>query len=284
MAKTTTDSVKLKASMTMDEINANLLKYRKITFKAGTYNVSKPMLVRSDTTITCEAGVIFKRTHKDRMLEFYSAPSTTKYNGTHDVTWTGGTFIANTNSGTSNVIVLCHSKNITLKNITIEGCVGFHSIEINSSKKIKVVNCTIKNQTIVDDKDHKESIQLDFAYKAGLSILGAKVDSPCYDATHCDNITISGCTFENCPNGIGTHTVYASEKYHTDITIKDCKFIDIKGNCVRLLGCKNVSIINSPGKIVIDKAKKGYSLDGTKTTLSTNRYNVNVVVDNIEIS
>ena len=275
----------IKSSMSMDQINSTLLKERTITFKAGTYKITKPMIVHSDTKITCEAGVIFKRYHKDRMLEFYSSPTTTKYNGTHDVTWTGGTFIASTNSGTSNVIVLCHSKNITLKNITIDGCVGFHSIEINSSKKIKVVNCTIKNQTIVDDKDHKESIQLDFAYKAGLSILGAdKPTCTCYDLTHNDNITISGCTFDNCPNGIGTHTVCESEKYHTDIKIKDCKFTNISGNCIRLLGCKNVTINNSPGKIVVDKVKKGYGVSGTKVALSANRYNINVVVDDITIA
>lgn len=274
----------IKPTMTMDEINASLLKNRKITFKAGTYKVTKPILVRSDTTITCEAGVIFKRAHKDRMLEFYSAPSTTKYTGTHDVTWTGGTFIASSNSGASNVIVLCHSKNITLKNITIDGCVGLHSIEINSSKKVKLVNCTIKNQTVTDDKEHKEAIQIDFAYKAGLSILGSKVNSPCYDGTHCDNIKIENCTFDNVPNGIGTHVVCESEKYHTDITIKDCKFNNIAGNAIRLLGCKNTTITNCPGKILIDKAKKGYKIDGTKVALTSNRCNVNVVVDNITVS
>ena len=129
---------------------------------------------------------------------------------------------------------------------------------------------------------HKEAIQIDYCYKGGLSITGATADSPCYDDTHCENITISNCEFVNCPNGIGTHVVSKGEDYHTGVTIKDCKF-DVEGNAIRLLGMKDVDVCGCGNvKIMVDRAKKAHTSTG-KVTLDNYRENRNVIIDSITI-
>ena len=274
----------VKPTMTATQINKYLKKYRDITFESGTYSLKKTLIVYSDTKIKCEPNVIFKREHGGRMLQLKVDASTTEYNGTHDVTWTGGKFVANTNSSSGIVIVICHCKNITFEDVTVDGCVALHSFEINSSQNVKINNCTIMNQTCREGEGYKEAIQIDFCYKGGLSITDATATSPCYDDWHCDNITISNCHFVNCPNGIGTHTVSEEADYHTNITIKDCTFTNIAKNAIRLLGMKKVNISGCVGKIVIDKVKKAHRSVGGKVTLAEYRRNAEVTIDNIVIA
>ena len=274
----------VKPTMKIDEINKYLKKYRSITFTDGTYNLTAPMIIYSNTEIKCKANVTFVRKHKGRMLETYDDISIKKYNGTHDVTWTGGKFIADTNTTNSNVIVLFHAKNITLKDITIDGCRGLHSLEVNASSNIIINNCNFKNQSIKGTDSFREALQIDFAYKDGLSISGAENNSPCYDATHCNNITIENCTFINCPNGIGTHTVFSEEKFHKNITIKNCIFKDITEYDIKILGMKDVIITDCKNSnILINKLKTAHSLLDGKVKLNDYRYNSNIKIDNIQI-
>ena len=274
----------VRPSMTATQINKYLKNYREITFKAGTYNLKKPLVLYSNTKIICEPNVILKRDHSGRMMQVNVSPSTTKYNGAHDISWTGGKFVANTNSNAAIVIVVVHSKNITFDNVTVDGCVGLHSFEINSSKNVKITNCTIMNQTSREGENHKEAIQIDFCFKGGLGLEGATEKSPCYDDTHCQNITISDCKFINCPNGIGTHTVSYEEEYHTNIDIRNCTFTNIEKNAIRLLGMSKVTITDCVGKIVIDKAKKAHRSVGGKVTLDNYRYNNDVTINNITVA
>lgn len=265
--------------MSMDKIKSYLQKYRNITFKAGTYNISQMMTVYSGTTVTCEPGVIFKRTCRYQMLEMDANENLKGYGGTHDVSWTGGTFIANNREEDAIVIVLYHCSDIVLKNITVEGCRGYHSIECNSSQNVRIENCVFRNQSSLPDVDYREAVQIDFAYQLGYPYRGT-VDAPANDGTHCKNITITNCTFENCPNGIGTHTVYEKEKYHENIVISNCTFKNIERWGIQLLSMKNVTITNCPTATVsVQKRTKGFTLTGDKVKMSKTRYNVNVVID-----
>lgn len=253
------------------KINKALEKNSYVEFKTGVYELTKPLIVYSNTDVVCQSGVVFKRRHKGRMMQLYVTPDTTKYSGTHDVTWTGGTFIADTNSVNANVITLFHSKEIRLKNMYITGCRGLHSIEVNACKNVVIDNCYVAKQTSKDKDTFREAIQIDFANKDGLSISGADGNSPCYDGTHCRNITIHNCTFFNCPNGIGTHTVSEKEKYHTNIMIKDCKFDEVHFKDIQLCGvdvctidssayvwllAKNVCHLNSGGKKKLEEPRR----------------------------
>lgn len=276
----------IKPGMTATQINKYLKKYREITIKAGVYDLKKTLILHSNTTIFCEDGVIFNRKHGGRMMQTYVTPDTTKYNGVHDVTWTGGKFVANTNSSSAIVIVIVHSRNIKLNNMEITGCRDLHSIEINSSKDVHVNHTSISNQTCREGEEHKEAIQIDFCFKGGLAIEGAVESSPVYDHTHCEGIVIFDCTFANVPNGIGTHSISEEEDYHTDIQIEQCDFNQIGRNAIRLLGMKNVSIdfCTGDGKIVVDKKKKAKKIGGGNVELKDYRLNQNVVIGDVTIA
>ena len=258
-------------SFSTAKINKALKENRYVEFGTGVYLLTKPMIVYSNTDIVCQSGVAFKRQHKGRMMQLYVTPDTTKYNGTHDVTWTGGTFVADTNSANANVITLFHGKGINLKDLYITGCRGLHSIEVNACKDVVIDNCFIGEQTSKDKETFREAIQIDFANKDGLSISGADGNSPCYDGTHCRNITIHNCTFFNCPNGIGTHTVSEKEKYHTYIVIEGCKFDEVHYKDIQLCGvdvctidsdasvwllAKNICHLNSGGKKKLEEPRR----------------------------
>ena len=270
----------IKPSMNVDKINSIFEKYRNITFKAGTYNITKMMTVHSGTTVTCEPGVIFTRSCRYQMLEMAASEDVLGYNGTHDVIWDGGTFLASEREEDAIVIVLYHCKNITLKNIVVDGCRGYHSIECNSSQNVHIMDCTFKNQSSIPDAEYREAIQIDFAYQLGYPYRGS-TGAPANDGTHCKDIFITNCTFDNVPNGIGTHTVYEVPKYHENIMISDCTFRNIERNGIQLLSMKDVTITNCPTHIELQKRNKGFKLDGTKVKMDKTRYNVNVSIDNL---
>ena len=270
----------IKPSFTVDKINQYLKKYTNITFKAGVYNITKMMICPSNTHVVCEPGVIFKRSCQYQMLEMEASEDVTEYNGTHDVTWEGGIFAADQRPEDAIVIVLYHCKNITLKGITVDGCRGYHSIECNSSCDIYIEDCVFKNQSIIEGAEYREAIQIDFAYDLGYPYRGKK-GNKASDGTHCKNISILDCDFDNVPNGIGTHTVYKEEKYHENIMIMHCRFGKVLHNNVQLLGMKNVDIIDCGGGLIqVGKRDKGYKLTGDKAVkLAKTRYNVNIYAD-----
>lgn len=273
--------VTIRPGFTVDEINRYFKKYRNITFKAGTYNITKMMTVPSHTKVTCEPGVVFKRSCRYQMLEMEASEDVTGYNGTCDVTWTGGTFKADTIAEDAIVIVLYHCKDITLQGIVVDGCRGYHSIECNSSCDVTIRDCIFKNQSYIPGASYREAIQIDFAYQLGYPYRGS-VGAAANDGTHCKNITIDNCVFDSVPNGIGTHTVYEKEKYHEGIIITHCKFRNIKSNGIQLLSMKDVSIQgNEPTLIEVQKRNKGYNLKGEKVRLTKTRHNVDVRIENI---
>ena len=275
----------IKPTMTTEQINKYLKKYRDITFKKGTYNLSNVLKIYSDTTITCEDGVVFRRCHTLRLMEFVYSAKTTKYNGTHDVKWKGGTFIANITKPGSIGIAMCHAKNIVFDGITFAGCNGAHCIEINSSKDVSILNSTFKDHFPENGKLTKEVIQLDFANLDGFAISNATGNEAFYDGTHCFNILVDNCVFDNCVSGVGTHTISDLEKYHTDISIMNCKFTNMQVAGIKVLGMKDVVISNCEADVIqINKHQTAHKASGGKVKLPEVRYNINVKIDNIVVA
>lgn len=278
-------------TFTTKKINKALKEKREITFKDGIYKLTECLILHSDTKITCESGVAFERHCKGRMLQTFADENTTKYNGVHDVSWYGGFFFADTNEAFANVITLFHAKNITLKTVTVSGCRGYHSIEINACKGVMIEDCWIKDQSSKPDEDFREAIQIDFANYDGLKIKGAKNTAKCYDNTHCVNIIVSDTVIRNCPNGFGTHSVSLKEDYHKDIALKEVKFRDIGHNDVQLFGVDGFTMYDAKSlymdiqrspEIHIGTKTKGHPTTGGKKAIEPRR-NKNICIDNMVI-
>lgn len=282
-------------TFTTKKINKALKEKREITFKDGIYKLSECLILHSDTKITCESGVAFERHCKGRMLQTFADENTTKYNGVHDVSWYGGFFYADTNEAFANVITLFHAKNITLENVGVSGCRGYHSIEINACKGIIIQGCCIKDQSSKEGENFREAIQIDFANYDGLKIKGAKNTAKCYDNTHCANIIVIDTVIKDCPNGFGTHSVSYKEDYHKKITLQEVRFKDIKYNDVQLFGvddfimCDVESLykgfeihIQKPPVIHIGTKTKGHPTTGGKKAIAPRR-NKNIHIENTVI-
>ena len=278
-------------TFTTKKINKALKEKREITFKDGIYKLSECLILHSDTKITCESGVAFERHHKGRMLQTFADENTTKYNGVHDVSWNGGLFYADTNEAFANVITLFHAKNITLENVTVSGCRGYHAIEINACKGAMIKDCYIKDQSAKPGEDFREAIQIDFANYDGLKIKGAKNTAKCYDNTHCVNITVSDTVIKDCPNGFGTHSVSFKEDYHKKIKLQEVHFKDIKYNDVQLFGVDDFIMydakslymnIQRPTEIHIGTKTKGHPTTGGKKAIEPRR-NKNIHIENTVI-
>ena len=269
------------SKMTTADINKMLKTNRKIVFSSGTYNLTAPLILYSNTTITCKPNAVFIRKQPYDMVRTFADKNTTVYNGCHDITWKGGQFIADTMKDTdyANIFIIVHAKNITLDNIIFEGCRGLHTIELNSSSDV-----TIKRQSYKPGESYREGIQIDFAFKGGVAVTGgAEPTDKCYDATHCKNITISKCNFIDCPDGIGTHTIYEKDIYHENIVIKDCTFTNMNKWGIKLLGMKNVTIKNCNTKVVVNKKKTAHTLTQGKVELKNYKCCSEVMIDNLKV-
>lgn len=259
--------------MKTKDINKALKKGGEFHFAKGIYKLTEPLVIYSNTVVVCEEDVIFERHHSGRMVYSYCKPTTTKYNGIKNVSWKGGRFIANTNKANGSVFVFFHADNIILDGISINGCVGLHSIEINACQGVTVKKCSIANQTSKKNEDFREAIQIDFANLDGLAWEGATEKSKCYDGTHCNYIGIYDNEITNCPVGIGTHTVSNDKKWHEKIEIID----NLINECeigVRLCGFKDTKVIRQ-WDIKCVTLTKAHKYKGGKITLEKPRGNKN---------
>lgn len=266
----------IKPSFTTKQINNALKKGGEIIFEPGNYMLTDCLVLYSNTKVIAR-GATFFRKYKGRMLQLYVTPETVKYSGVHDVEWHSGRFVANSSPENANVISLFHGESIYIYDAYIQGCRGMHSVEINACKDIILIGSIISDQSSKDGEEFREGIQIDFANYDGLKVKGAKPNSPCYDGTHCDTIYIKQCTIQDCPNGIGTHTVSKGNKYHKNITIEGCsirtKHKDIKlygfANCtIRatncydiLVGTKDTAHLNNGGVVGLPTPKRNKNIE-----------------------
>lgn len=267
----------IEPSFTTKQINKALKENRDITFKSGRYRLTDCLILYSNTKVTCEGWVAFCREHKGRMLQLNVSPETTAYSGTHDIIWKGGIFHADYRNENANVVSLFHGKNITLQDIQIQGCRGYHSIEINACRNVLVEDCVIFDQSSKEGETFREAIQIDFANKDGLATKNAKGTSPCYDGTHCQDITIKNSIIRNCPNGFGTHTVSVDLEYHKNIKLLNVEFLDIQGYAIQLFGVDGFFANTSVEiKSHIGIKTQAHLNSGGKTKLAVERGNKNV--------
>lgn len=275
MAKT------IKPGMTMKAINKIFHDGGEILIKSGKYNITAPMLLKTNSKITCEENVIFYKKCETAMIQIRCMKSIIKYKGLYDITWIGGKFVGITHMATSNMVEMCHARLITFENAEFVSCRGLHFIEINSSKDITIRNCRFLNHITQVGKEHKEAIQIDFANIDGFPY--GLPTSRMYDGTHCKNILIEGCTFSDCPVCVGTHTVTTIDgKMHELITIRNNKAIGRGfGTFVRLLNMKNVEIYGNDVRkfengIYYERMKTGHIATGGTMELPGYKFNKDV--------
>ena len=142
---------------------------------------------------------------------------------TYDYTGHGGFYIAN---GTiiGGEVFIGHGHDIVLKNLVFRNSLGSHFIQIMSSNRVLIHNCSFIGLTPNPSNSYSESINLDPCDYSSFNIYGEGSDS--YDDTPNKDITISSCYFapgtdtgfDSLANAVGAHS-YVEGQYHTDLKI-----------------------------------------------------------------
>jgi hypothetical protein len=241
---------------------------------AGTYNVQSTLQIFSGTTLyLTPKTVIFRQFPTSPLLAngAYNA-SYSGYSGQSNIRIVGGIWESRGAAypiEPAMGISIGHATDVVIQDLTISNIGGYHAIEINSSKNVKIENCRFTGFKDTGNRGYSEAVQIDYAGEGLFGWFGA------YDGTHCQDIVIDKCYFgpsgtagtTSWPSGIGSHS-YLAGSYHKDVkfinnTFEDMTEYTIRSFCVydNLLISKNI-IRNCYGGIAV-------GLDGNRNHSST---------------
>jgi len=193
----------------------------------GTYNVQSTLQIFSGTTLyLTPKTVIFREFATSPLLaNGANGASYSGYSGQSNIRIIGGIWESRGSAYPIQPAMgmsIGHATDVIIQDLTISNIGGYHAIEINSSKNVKVENCRFTGFKDTGGRGYSEAIQIDYAAAGLFGWFGA------YDNTHCQDVVISNCYFgasgtagtTSWPTGIGSHS-YLSGSYH-----KDVKFIN----------------------------------------------------------
>ena len=200
-----------------------------VYFPDGTYLLSGALIFYSYQTLKFSDKAVLLRSDKSEpltryLLASYSEPEWGRYEGTHDVVISGGTFDGNANiTEWITLVNTVHCKNITIENCRFIHCAHWHCIEINGTENATVQNCIFDgpSYTACNDGLFNEQLQLDMSrdgsYGPVYNCDGKLIDFK-YDDTVCRNIVIRNNIFK-CDGfpGVGHH----GDIDHHDILIEN---------------------------------------------------------------
>lgn len=204
-----------------------------IYFPQGTYLISKPLEVYSNTLLYFDNAIIkilrTDNTHRQLSFclgEYGNSNYANGYSGVHNVEFynmkfDGGynnTFTATTNGGGN--IGLNHCSNILFRNCEFYNTVNEHYIDIAGSKDILIDNCYFHDTAVLGNGNY-EAINIDWSWQTGFPHFGG------YDNTPCMNVDIINTHFENLKKtscGVGVHAMPTNANSHRQIKITNNSF------------------------------------------------------------
>lgn len=264
-----------------------------IIVKAGTYKISNEIPIMSNVTIQFEDGVILKKssTTGDATIDSNNgifafvepeAKETDKkysgYQGVHDVKLVGpanGTATLDLASYPVGIaLVMAHTKNIDISNLTFIGGNQGHYIELDASQNVVISGCTF-NGHMDSENYNKEAINLDTPDKNTQGFIRSWTS---YDKTANQNIKIINNVFQDLEVGVGTHS-YSENQPHKNIWIERNSFSQCDGAAIMAMNWENVNIIGNTIQNVALHEKKEHALELNGVNSLTVQNNV---ISNVE--
>jgi hypothetical protein len=207
---------------------------------AGTYNIESTLQIFSGTTLyLTPRTVIFRQFATSPLLANGAfGASYSGYNGQSHIRIIGGIWESRGSAYPIQPAMgmsIGHATDVIIQDLTISNTGGYHAIEINSSKNVRVENCRFVGFKDTGNRGYSEAIQVDYAGSSSLfGWFGA------YDNTHCQDVVISNCYFGASgtagttawPTGIGTHS-FLSGSYHKDIKFINNTFENLTEYAIR---------------------------------------------------
>lgn len=232
----------------------------RITVAPGTYDISQTYsMLPSDSTLIL-TGVTLKRTKECNIFKFGGANHSTQ-----NIKIIGGTLDGGGKTGT--VIKVGDFKNFSMKGTAIQNVMDAHEMEVAGVNGMTLTNCSFKDQIIPigTNTNRYEAIQLDILSANHISGYTSK-------SIQSKNIKIDGCTFENVPRGIGSHTAILNCPVD-NISITECTFKNIGGAAIQALNWINCTF----RKNKITDAARGISIYSVRNANGTGTYLPSVI-------
>lgn len=222
----------------------------KVIVPTGTYSLDKSLHIYSNTHLYMKGVTLNqKKNVETNMLKVGMTNVDTNVGYYYqNVTVEGGTWNAQGNSNT--VIKAAHTKNFTMKDVTVRNAKNAHLMEVAAVDGMNIKDCSFIDQISVVGAHNVfyEAIQLDILTQS--HFLGYRSED-----LPMKNIVVEGCTFKNTPRGVGSHTATLNNPVQ-NITIKNCTFSNMKSAAIQGMNWQNVNISNNK----IQNAPRGIAL------------------------
>lgn len=227
----------------IDALLANNTEKTIVYFPTGTYIISKPIRVYSETVLYFDNATVkvFRNNNDFRQLsfclgEYNNASFASAYDGVHDVQFINLKFdggynalYTTTNNGGGN-IGLNHCKNILFRNCEFYNMVNDHYIDVAGSQNVLINNC-IFHDTVVLGSGVYEAVNIDWSSNTGFPHFGSWDNTPCLD------VIINDSKFYNLKQtsaGIGSHFMPTGADAHRRVKIINNNFHDMS-RVIRLI-------------------------------------------------
>ncbi|MEE0956683.1 MAG: Ig-like domain-containing protein [Ruminococcus sp.] len=223
----------------------------RVVVEPGEYDLTRALHIYSNTELYLK-NVKLTRNKKSSANMLRTGDYDTENSGATgydeycNMTVTGGVFDG---SGTANTMIkAAHCTNLTFRDAQFKNVRNGHIMEIAGVDGFNVTGCDFLDQKLDPDDVGYEAIQLDILKS------GHIVDCRSEDLAM-KNVNISGCTFENVPRGVGTHTMILNNPFE-NIKIKNNTFTNITSAAIQTMNWKNCEISGN----TIQKAPRGISV------------------------
>ena len=232
--------------------NASENNVYKICVAKGSYVIDRSLRIFSNTYLSLTDVTLIRdsnsHTNVIRTGEVDAANTgAVGYDAYTNITIDGGTI---NGGGTYNTILkFAHARNLTLKNTKLSNVKDGHIMEVAGIDGFTVKDCSFSDQILTPGTSiGYEAIQLDTLVQWHFVTYRSE-DIPM------KNVLIEGCSFTNCPRGVGSHTAILNRPFD-GIKIKNCSFTDMTSVAIQGLNWINCEITdnkisNSPRGIAV---------------------------------
>lgn len=206
------------------------------TYYVGADDGGRAVRLRSNVTLDLNGSTLIRSGMMNNFIQGYGLDGERTAGGyelCHDITVKNGTLDgAGGEEVNANLVNIGHARNVTFEDLILKNCRGGHLIELCGCMDVVIRGCTFDGH--MGDKTEGEAIQLDISYN-GASGSWNGVYTP--DGTVCRNVTVTECTFQNYPSGVGNHHALYDGEHSSNIRITDNVFMNQEAACAPAVWC-----------------------------------------------
>ncbi|MBQ7145883.1 MAG: right-handed parallel beta-helix repeat-containing protein [Lachnospiraceae bacterium] len=241
-----------------------------VNVPAGNYQLSNTLVVYSNTQLISAEGACYYRTNElsEMLRNGRDGTNAAGYDASANIViqggvWDGGYAGLSESDKCSDMFHFSNAENITIQNLEMKHCCGFHFIEFTTVRNSQISNCYfhdfifyvgtdyshIRQQESIENLDNLEDYSLNdgqdsqyLMYDASDSSEAVQLDyyrSGAFAGLPCTDISVTDCRFVNCLSGIGNHhTGVISSNY----TISNNEFQNMYNTCINIAAVDNASV------------------------------------------